>query len=566
MRKPASLVRCTPTRLAASLAVVALVCCASSAVAGPKQMPWRQALPSSAVPVTTNAPSNDTCAGAILLTCGSINLSGDTSTANNDYDPGNIGCTGFSEAGRDVVYKIVAASGDSLYVNYTQTSGDAAVYLITDCSNPTASCVAGADNTDIGVAETINYKFVNAGTYYLILDSFGANSGGPWTATGQLFGSCPPPPVNDRCITAIQLPCGSFSYGGTTDFATDDYEFADNTSCVGNTALGKDVVYSVAVGAGDSLWADYTSSTDGELYVLRDCSDPSTCVVGVNSAGVGGVEHLRYRFTFGGTYYIVLDSKDAGSSGTYTFSGAHVCPPPPKNDTADFAQPIPCGTFGFSGSTQYANDDYSWDADSLSCTGYREAGHDVVYLVYATAGDSLALDYNTTADGAVYLVTDPTNLAGTCVQGADASPFPAIESLHYKFTVSNTYYIILDSYGTNTWGTYTITGNMKCPRVGEGVGERSTPELELSRPVPNPFRSTTMIHFSLPRSGAVSLRLVDVEGRVVRTLVDGVLPAGPVQQRWDGRDDRGNLVRAGVYFVKLHTEVGTRLGRAVFVD
>ena len=40
-------------------------------------------------------------------------------------------------------------------------------------------------------------------------------------------------------------------------------------------------------------------------------------------------------------------------------------------------------------------------------------------------------------------------------------------------------------------------------------------------------------------------------GRRVRTLVAGVLPSGPHERTWDGRDDRGNLAPAGLYFVRL---------------
>jgi hypothetical protein len=69
--------------------------------------------------------------------------------------------------------------------------------------------------------------------------------------------------------------------------------------------------------------------------------------------------------------------------------------------------------------------------------------------------------------------------------------------------------------------------------------------------VPNPFNPQTTIHFSLPASGHADLRLYDVQGRLVRTLVDGTRPAGANQARWDGRDDRGRSVASGTYFARL---------------
>jgi hypothetical protein len=68
---------------------------------------------------------------------------------------------------------------------------------------------------------------------------------------------------------------------------------------------------------------------------------------------------------------------------------------------------------------------------------------------------------------------------------------------------------------------------------------------------PNPFRAATTIHYSLP--GAMPVRLVihDVTGRTVRTLMNGIQDAGDRQVIWDGRDESGSLVAAGVYLYRL---------------
>ena len=69
----------------------------------------------------------------------------------------------------------------------------------------------------------------------------------------------------------------------------------------------------------------------------------------------------------------------------------------------------------------------------------------------------------------------------------------------------------------------------------------------------------------LPQRSAVQVRMLDLQGLMVRTLADGEFPAGQHQLRWDGRDDQGQLVRAGVYFVKLVSGDGTAMRRAVYV-
>jgi len=68
---------------------------------------------------------------------------------------------------------------------------------------------------------------------------------------------------------------------------------------------------------------------------------------------------------------------------------------------------------------------------------------------------------------------------------------------------------------------------------------------------PNPFAVTTRLAFSLPAPGETRLTLVDVRGRRVRRLVDAWLPAGDHQAPWDGRDEYGRPVAAGLYFSVL---------------
>jgi len=69
--------------------------------------------------------------------------------------------------------------------------------------------------------------------------------------------------------------------------------------------------------------------------------------------------------------------------------------------------------------------------------------------------------------------------------------------------------------------------------------------------VPNPFNPQTTIKYVLPEAGSVRLRLYDVQGRLVRTLVDGTRAAGANEVRWDGRDNTGRSMASGTYFARL---------------
>jgi hypothetical protein len=68
---------------------------------------------------------------------------------------------------------------------------------------------------------------------------------------------------------------------------------------------------------------------------------------------------------------------------------------------------------------------------------------------------------------------------------------------------------------------------------------------------PNPFNPLTTIEYSLSSPGRVSVRVYDLAGRVVRTLIDSAVDAGPHMAMWDGTTDTGQRAASGVYFVKM---------------
>lgn len=71
---------------------------------------------------------------------------------------------------------------------------------------------------------------------------------------------------------------------------------------------------------------------------------------------------------------------------------------------------------------------------------------------------------------------------------------------------------------------------------------------------PNPFNPSTLFTVVLAGDGPVSLNVYDAAGRRVRTLVDGPRAAGTLRVRWDGRDDGGRQMSAGVYLARLQTQ------------
>lgn len=73
----------------------------------------------------------------------------------------------------------------------------------------------------------------------------------------------------------------------------------------------------------------------------------------------------------------------------------------------------------------------------------------------------------------------------------------------------------------------------------------------LDQNYPNPFNPTTTIKFALPKDATVTLRVYDVLGRVVRTLVNQRVSAGYQQVVWDGRNEAGSQVSSGMYIYHI---------------
>ena len=65
---------------------------------------------------------------------------------------------------------------------------------------------------------------------------------------------------------------------------------------------------------------------------------------------------------------------------------------------------------------------------------------------------------------------------------------------------------------------------------------------------PNPFNPATEIRITAPRRGQLSVRIFDLRGRLVRTLLDEEVEAGELRVKWLGDDADGRQVSSGVYF------------------
>lgn len=88
--------------------------------------------------------------------------------------------------------------------------------------------------------------------------------------------------------------------------------------------------------------------------------------------------------------------------------------------------------------------------------------------------------------------------------------------------------------------------------VVEDIGGNQPATFLLSQNYPNPFNPSTTIRFSLPQTEKVKLEVYDIQGRLVKSLVDYELyQPGNYEVTWDGSDNNGSRVASGIYFTKM---------------
>ena len=89
--------------------------------------------------------------------------------------------------------------------------------------------------------------------------------------------------------------------------------------------------------------------------------------------------------------------------------------------------------------------------------------------------------------------------------------------------------------------------------------------LRLAANHPNPFSAQTTISYALPSAGAIRLEVFDVQGRRVKTLVEGIQEAGSHSAIWDGRNAEDALVGSGIYFTRLTSGAETRTAKLMLI-
>ncbi|MBN1559811.1 T9SS type A sorting domain-containing protein [candidate division KSB1 bacterium] len=127
-------------------------------------------------------------------------------------------------------------------------------------------------------------------------------------------------------------------------------------------------------------------------------------------------------------------------------------------------------------------------------------------------------------------------------------------SLHYEYLDQNVqhgvYFYRLEEVSLD--GQSTFYGPIQ---VSSATDVADTPAMpiahSLSQNYPNPFNPTTAISYALPERSEMMLNVYDIHGKLVRTLVTGLQPAGAYTITWDGVNNAGESVPSGIYLYRM---------------
>ncbi len=82
---------------------------------------------------------------------------------------------------------------------------------------------------------------------------------------------------------------------------------------------------------------------------------------------------------------------------------------------------------------------------------------------------------------------------------------------------------------------------------------------------PNPFNPNTTIQYQLPKAGKVELKIYNITGQVVKTLVNENQKEGAYKVRWDGKNDQSQRVANGTYIYQLKHDNKAMAKKMIFL-
>ena len=370
---------------------------------------------------------------------------------------------------------------------------------------------------------------------------------------------------NHFSIKNMTVQNGSSRYGGGIYCEDNSSPCLTNVTIYGNTAgYGGGGIYCVwysSPSLTDVTISENSANNGGGIHCYR-YSNPNltnVTIIGNTAVNGGGIYCYSHSSPYLTNVTISGNSADDGG-GIYCFSHSS---PSLENVTISENTASDCG-----GAVACW-----WESSPslLNCILWNDVPQEI-YLGYQS---SITVSYSDIQGGETGIVTNNNGtvywLEGNIDEdplfvGTELHPYSLLEDspcidagnpdpIYYDpEDPSNPGYALYPAMGTiiNDMGAYGGPNTIGWPVVsGDDNIVVQTPEVLLHQNYPNPFNPETTISYSLKENAKVSLKVYNIKGQKVITIVNEVLPTGEHCSIWNGRDSDGKQVGSGIYFYKL---------------
>ncbi|MEN8006587.1 MAG: PKD domain-containing protein [Candidatus Krumholzibacteriota bacterium] len=362
---------------------------------------------------------------------------------------------------------------------------------------------------------------------------------------------------------------------------------ADTLTSVAYISVTEDVAanFSASVTAGTApLDVDFTDLSTGS---------PTEWYWDFGDANTDTVQNPSHTYNDGGTYSVMLIATGVCGPDTLIQTDLIVVDAPPAPVAAFSGTPLSgCAPLEVAFTDESTGDITGWDwdfGDGNTDTVQNPAHVYVAAGLYSVTltvtgpggGDALVMtDYIEVEDPvtAAFAPSDTTGMGPLTIDFTDQSTgnpttwlwdfgdatTDTVQNPSHTYTTVDTFTVTLIVGNGCSEDTLTVVDAIKVKALS-GVGDVVPVRYALEQNVPNPFNPMTTIFFELPEATSVRLQVYDISGRLVRSLLNGSLGAGRQDVVWNGKDDSGQQVAAGVYFYHLNAGSYNETRRMVLV-
>lgn len=218
------------------------------------------------------------------------------------------------------------------------------------------------------------------------------------------------------------------------------------------------------------------------------------------------------------------------------------------------------GTWHYSNAQAYGpSSRYAWlNSNPLAFARFefnlKESGHYELYQIVPSTENA--------TDHAAYIIAIDGNRIDSSIVNQNSGSGNWVLLGSYDLPADVPIQITVRDVGKSTVGQVLRADAVRLLWIGESTSLADPSQTamadayELYQNYPNPFNPVTQITFHLPQASEVNLVVYDLNGRMVRSLLQGPKPAGLHQIEWDGLNNNGSETASGVYVYLLKTERG----------